>query len=58
MKLTFDRRYDKWEFHRKTRERCNNCMYVQLNVIQEKCYVRSDKNENSKYALLWVDCAM
>ena len=27
MNLTFDRRYDKWEFHRKMRERCDNCMF-------------------------------
>ena len=27
MKLTFDRRYDKWEYHRKTRERCDSCMF-------------------------------
>ena len=27
MNLTFDRRYDKWEYHRKTRERCDNCMF-------------------------------
>ena len=27
MKLTFDRRYDKWKFHRQTEERCNSCMY-------------------------------
>ena len=27
MKLTFDRRYDKWEQIRKDRERCESCMY-------------------------------
>ena len=28
MRLTFDRRYDeKWEFHRKMKERCDNCMF-------------------------------
>lgn len=27
MKLTFDRRYDKWEFAKEMRERCNACMY-------------------------------
>jgi hypothetical protein len=27
MNLTFDRRYDKWEFHHKAKERCSNCMY-------------------------------
>ena len=27
MNLTFDRRYDKWEHHRRTRERCEKCMF-------------------------------
>ena len=27
MNLTFDRRYDKWEAHRKYQERCDACMY-------------------------------
>ena len=27
MKLTFDRRYDRWEYIRQTRERCEECMY-------------------------------
>ena len=27
MKLTWDRRYDKWERIRKDRERCDTCMY-------------------------------
>lgn len=27
MKLTFDRRYDKWEYYRETQARCENCMY-------------------------------
>jgi hypothetical protein len=31
---------------------------VQQNVELEKSYVRSDKNENFKYALLWANCAM
>ena len=26
MKLTFDRRYDRWEFYKETEERCNVCM--------------------------------
>ena len=27
MKLTFDRRYDKWKFHKESRERCDKCMH-------------------------------
>ena len=30
MKLTFDRRYDKWAQIREARERCESCMYDAL----------------------------